>query len=65
MALGGSDTAMALAGGTDLLDRMKEYIATPDRVVYIREIKELAGVKKGADGLTIGGNTRLADLLDP
>lgn len=62
-ALAGSDNATALAGGTDLIDRMKEYVATPDRVVYIRELTELAGIEDHGDGLTLGANTRLTDLV--
>jgi len=34
-----------LAGGTDLLSLMKEYIHTPTRVVNIKNIKELGGIK--------------------
>ncbi len=33
--------AEVLAGGTDLISLMKEYIATPKRVVNIKKIKEL------------------------
>jgi xanthine dehydrogenase YagS FAD-binding subunit len=55
---------VALAGGTDLLDRMKDYVASPKRVVYVRDIKDLAGVAMGADGLTLGANTRLAEVVD-
>jgi xanthine dehydrogenase YagS FAD-binding subunit len=32
-----------LAGGTDLLSLMKDYLSTPKRVVNIKEIKELQG----------------------
>ena len=33
-----------LAGGTDLISLMKEYIATPKSVVNIKSIKELRGI---------------------
>jgi len=52
----------ALSGGTDLLCRMKEYVSQPDRVVYLKEVKALAGIS-GSDGLTIGAGTLLADVL--
>lgn len=43
-----------LAGGSDLLSLMKEYIHTPRRVVNIKGIKELGGIQKTAAGLRIG-----------
>ena len=54
----------ALSGGTDLLCRMKDNVTTPDRVVYLKNVKDLAGVKASKEGgLTIGAGTRLVDLL--
>ena len=38
--------ADVLAGGTDLLSLMKEYLHTPKRVVNIKNIKELEGIQK-------------------
>jgi xanthine dehydrogenase YagS FAD-binding subunit len=63
--LGGSAHGEALSGGTDLLGRMKDYVSTPDRVVYLKDIKALAGITGDAKagGLTIGAGTTLADLL--
>jgi xanthine dehydrogenase YagS FAD-binding subunit len=54
----------ALSGGTDLISRMKDYVSSPARVVYLKEIKTLAGISGDpkADGLTIGANTRLSDI---
>ncbi len=46
--------ADVLAGGTDLLSLMKEYLHTPKRVVNIKGIKELGGISKTAAGLRIG-----------
>jgi len=43
-----------LAGGTDLISLMKEYIHTPKRVVNIKGLKELAGIEKTAAGVRIG-----------
>ncbi|MBS1859676.1 MAG: FAD binding domain-containing protein, partial [Acidobacteria bacterium] len=43
-----------LAGGTDLLARMKENLDAPKRLVNIKNIKELEGVTKTASGLRIG-----------
>ncbi len=40
-----------LAGGTDLLSLMKEYVHTPRRLVNVKAIKELAGISKTAKAL--------------
>lgn len=62
-ALAGASSE-ALSGGTDLLGRMKDYIAEPDRVVYLKDIKSLAGIEAGADGsVAIGAGTLLGSLL--
>jgi len=56
-----------LAGGTDLLDLQKEYVAQPDKVVSVSAIEELVGVKDLATGLTryrIGAGTKLAAIAD-
>ncbi len=56
--------SVALSGGTDLLGRMKDYVTNPDRVVYLKDIKPLAGIEPGPDGsVTIGAGTLLASLL--
>lgn len=56
--------AVVKAGGVDLLDRMKNGTDTPQRLVNIRNIKELRGIEAGADGLTIGALTTLAEVAD-
>src|SRR4051794_36903547 len=63
--LGDSDSAEMLSGGTDLISRMKDYVTSPKRVVYLKDIKDLAGISGGGDdGLTIGAGTLLADVLE-
>ena len=60
----GSDGAAALAGGTDLINRMKEYVSSPSRVVNLKGIKDLSGIQGDASkGLTIGATTKLADIV--
>jgi xanthine dehydrogenase YagS FAD-binding subunit len=59
--LAGDDTA-ALAGGTDLINRMKDYVTSPKRVVSLQGIKPLCGITSD-HGLTIGAGTRLAEIL--
>ena len=54
-----------LAGGTDLLSLMKDYLSTPKRVVNIKEIKELQGIRyTSATGLRLGALVTLEELLD-
>jgi CO/xanthine dehydrogenase FAD-binding subunit len=51
-----------LAGGTDLLSLMKEHIETPQRVVNIKNIKELGGIKKHGAEVRIGAAVTLDEL---
>jgi len=63
--LGGSDSTEMLSGGTDLISRMKDYVTSPKRVVYLKDIKSLAGIAAGGSGgMTVGAGTTLADLLE-
>lgn len=56
--------AEALSGGTDLLNRLKDYVSSPKRVVYLKDVAELAGIGgHAAAGLTIGAGTRLAEIV--
>jgi len=62
--LGGSDSSEGLSGGTDLISRMKDYVTSPKRVVYLKDIKDLSGIDGSRSGMTIGAGTTLADILD-
>jgi xanthine dehydrogenase YagS FAD-binding subunit len=53
-----------LAGGTDLISLMKEYLATPKRVVNIKNIKELGGISNSKAGLRIGATVTLDELME-
>jgi xanthine dehydrogenase YagS FAD-binding subunit len=53
--------AQLMAGGTDLLDRLKERIDTPERVVSLNGLQELRGIKNGS-GMTLGALTTIAEL---
>ena len=46
--------AAVLAGGTDLLSLMKEYVVTPKRIVNIKNVEGLNGIHSTAEGVTIG-----------
>src|SRR2546430_2080675 len=56
--------ADVLAGGTDLISLMKEYLATPKRVVNIKNVKELGGIKNSKAGLRIGATVTIDELLE-
>jgi len=54
-----------LAGGTDLLSLMKDDIVAPKRLVNIKDIAGLRGIRFNAQtGLRIGATTTIEDLLD-
>lgn len=55
-------SAYVLAGGSDLLVRMKGGFIEPDLVVDIKRIKAMREVKKTASGFTIGAAVPCAEL---
>lgn len=56
--------ADVLAGGTDLLGLMKDHIHSPERVINIKAIKELGGIRKTGEGLRIGALVTLDELIE-
>jgi xanthine dehydrogenase YagS FAD-binding subunit len=56
--------AMPLAGGQDLLARMKDYIDSPDRVVNVKNALEATVTGTPDGGLKIGAAMKIADLAD-
>jgi xanthine dehydrogenase YagS FAD-binding subunit len=64
-ALGQSwNDAVVLAGGTDLLGLMKDYVMTPKRLVNVKGIKELGGISKAGSGLRIGATVTFDELAN-
>jgi len=53
-----------LGGGTDLLGEMKDNLLQPERLVHIRQLKELQGVRPVGTGIRIGAATRLVELVE-
>jgi xanthine dehydrogenase YagS FAD-binding subunit len=60
-----------LAGGTDLLDRQKEYVSQPEKVVSLtgingpfREISSMPGAAGGPPEVTIGAGVKLISLAE-
>ena len=56
-------TARVIAGGHSLLPMMKLRLATPDHLVDINDLDELAYIREEGDELAIGALTRHVDLL--
>jgi xanthine dehydrogenase YagS FAD-binding subunit len=51
-----------LAGGTDQISLMKDFLHTPKRVVNIKGIKELGGIHTSGQGLRIGATATFDEL---
>jgi xanthine dehydrogenase YagS FAD-binding subunit len=59
------ENAAILAGGTDLLALMKDYVVTPQRLVNIKDIEQLRGISyQPRSGLRIGALATIAELAD-
>lgn len=54
--------AMPLAGGVDLLDRLKERIESPSRLVSLRKLPGLSAIEVKGGAAKIGANVTLARL---
>jgi xanthine dehydrogenase YagS FAD-binding subunit len=61
-------TSELLAGGTDLLDLQKEYVAQPDKVISLRDVAGFAGItkvgKRLEESAEIGAGTTLAAIAE-
>jgi 4-hydroxybenzoyl-CoA reductase subunit beta len=59
-------SALVIAGGTDLVPNMKHELFTPELVVSLGGIEELARIEpaddEGGDGLVLGAMARIADV---
>ncbi|MDI6740177.1 MAG: xanthine dehydrogenase family protein subunit M [Candidatus Edwardsbacteria bacterium] len=53
-----------LAGGTDLVNNLKQEIARPDAVVDIKGIRELRSISFKGGRLTIGATATFTDLIE-
>jgi len=56
--------AQVLAGGTDLISLMKDYVETPRRVVNIKYIKELGGISSSKGHVRVGAVVTFEDLMN-
>jgi xanthine dehydrogenase YagS FAD-binding subunit len=55
---------MPLAGGQDLLARLKDYVAEPDRVVNVKTALDATVTPGPGGGLKIGAAMKLVDLAE-
>jgi len=53
-----------LAGGTDLISLMKEYLVTPRTVVNVKNIKDLHGITGGKNSVRIGAAVTLDEIAE-
>ena len=60
----GSGIALPLAGGMDLVARMKDYVTTPDRVVNVKNALDKTIVATPDGGLKIGAGVNIVDLAE-
>ena len=58
------DKIMLLGGGQDLLARMKDYVAQPDRVVNVKNALDATIAATPDGGLKIGAAVKIADLAE-
>src|SRR5262245_56841185 len=53
-----------VAGGTELLNWLKEGIVAPSRVVDINRVPGLSAIEAGPSGLRIGALARMAEVAE-
>ena len=58
------DGAFALAGGTDLLVKLKTKFVSPSVVVDIKKVPRIMGIEETADGWWIGAATPCAEIVE-
>lgn len=61
-ALGAAPDAVACAGGTDLIVRLRKGLSATGTLVDLGGIAALKGIEPGGDGLRIGAGVTLAEL---
>jgi CO/xanthine dehydrogenase FAD-binding subunit len=57
------EDAKILAGGTDLLVRMKKGLLSPKVLISLNALKELSYIRQDRDAITVGAGTCLADII--
>ncbi|MCH2373337.1 MAG: FAD binding domain-containing protein [Planctomycetes bacterium] len=59
-----SESSLPLAGGTNLLNLMKEYVVQPDALVDIKNIPGTHSIDEVDGGLRVGANVTLTELIE-
>ena len=59
---GGWGETQIIAGGTDLLGELKEYVETPKKLVNLKTIPGLDEIREDSSGVTIGALATIADI---
>jgi xanthine dehydrogenase YagS FAD-binding subunit len=62
-ALSAGRQSKVVAGGTNLLDLMKEHVETPSRLTDINDL-EMSAIEATADGVRIGALARMSDTAE-
>ena len=57
------DNAKILAGGTDLLVRMKKRLLSPKFIISLKDLDSLSYIKDKSDYIEIGAKTPIADII--
>lgn len=58
------ENALAYAGGTNLLNLMKDHVLEPDVLVDLKSIPSLSEIKKAGDGVQIGAGVTIVEILE-
>jgi len=59
------EKSLALAGGTNILNLMKEYVLQPDTLVNVKSIPGTSAIEGDAEkGARIGANATLTDIIE-
>jgi xanthine dehydrogenase YagS FAD-binding subunit len=53
-----------LAGGTDLISLMKEYLVTPRLVVNVKNIRDMRGITAAKNSIRIGASVTLDEIAE-
>ncbi|HKF69768.1 MAG TPA: FAD binding domain-containing protein, partial [Vicinamibacterales bacterium] len=56
--------ALPLAGGMDLIARMKDYVTSPDRIVNVKNVLDTTIAAQPGGGLKIGAGVKIVDLVE-
>ena len=58
----GAGETLCIAGGMSLMQALKSRLVRPKRLIDLRHVADLKGVRTGTDGVFIGAMTRYVDL---